>query len=158
MPDPADAAKDENVSYLVFDLYRFTRKEYERRVAEAGLIVTPAEARLLSILVHYGGSNQNELASVLGLSGMSLSTALDRLERANLVRRTEDSNDRRAKRVDVTEDAGPVLDQLKIISAEVREAARGDISPEDWAAFRRTALRARDNLKAAQIGTRTAAE
>lgn len=157
-PFASNAHENEIISYLIFDLSRFIRHEYERRVVEAGLIVTPAEARLLAIVEHYGGSNQNELATVLGLSRMSLSTVLDRLENSGLVRRTADKNDRRAKRVDTTEAATPVLERLKLISAEVRELARGDIPQEQWETFREIAEKARANLRDVQLSARSAAE
>ncbi len=66
---------------------------------------------------------------------MSVTTVLDRLEKAGLIRRDCDPHDRRAKLVSVTDNAAPLLAQLRGIGDEVRSITRGTIATDDWDAF-----------------------
>lgn len=135
-----------SLNFLINDLARLIRSEFERRIAEERLAVTPAEARVLAHVARGGSTRQHLLAERLGVAPMSLTGFLDRLEAAGLVARVPDPDDRRAKRVGTTPAAEPVLETIGRIGAEVRAAARGDIAESDWALFYETARRAAANL------------
>ena len=81
---------------------------------------------------------------------MSLCGFLDRLEQAGLVQRAPDPDDRRAKRVHLTDAAGPVLDQIAAIGAEMRTLARAGMSDTEWETFAAAARLVRDNLTRAR--------
>lgn len=142
------AIDPENVTFLIFDLARLIRGEFERRVEAARLGVTPAEARVLVNMARLGPLRQHLLAERLGVGQMSLTGFLDRLEEAGLVARSADPDDRRAKQVRLTPAAEPVLAGIAAIGQEIRAAARVGISDADWEGFRDVALAARANLGA----------
>lgn len=136
----------ENISFLLFDISRLMRSEFEQRVAEAGLGVTPAEARVLAHVARCQPIRQHLLADRLGIARMSITTFIDRLEGAGLLERVADPEDRRAKFVSLTAAALPIMNKLGNIGEEVRLAARGGIPDEEWEHFRKTALAIRGNL------------
>ncbi|MHC0054716.1 MarR family winged helix-turn-helix transcriptional regulator [Actibacterium sp. D379-3] len=138
--------KFDNLIYVLFDLVRLFRAEIERGVGEAGLGITPAEARILAALRRYGPMQQQALAAKLGIARMSATEFIDRLETAGLIRRQPDPADRRAKLVDLTEAAKPMLAALDVIGGATRQAARGAVSDADWQTFNTIAETARHNL------------
>ncbi len=144
----------DSVNFVLTDLARLFRGEFERRVAEARLGVTPAEARVLAHVAREAPIRQHVLAERLGVAQMSLTGFLDRLEAAGLVERLCDPEDRRAKLVRPTPAAGPVLEGVATIGAAIRATARGAMSDAEWNAFRATATKVRDTL-AATRGLRT---
>jgi MarR family transcriptional regulator, transcriptional regulator for hemolysin len=142
---PKQSAADE-IPFLVVDLTRLLRAEFDRRVNEAGLSITAGEARILMNLARCGPIRQHLLAERIGISRMSLTNYLDRLEKAGLVRRSDDPGDRRAKSVCVTADADPLLKNLENIRAKVGSAARGSLDEADWHQFAALVRKARSNL------------
>ncbi len=119
-PDP------DTFGFVIGDLSRLIRAEMERRIAQAGVSVTPAEGRTLANIARIGCVRQNVLAERMGLEAMTLSTNLDRLEARGLVSRRPDPADRRAKLVDLTPAANAVLDHVRRISDQLRaDLSRG---------------------------------
>ena len=82
--------------FLITDLSRLIRAEFDRRIGETGLGLTAGEARALSHVARAGGSRQSVLAEKMGVEAMTLTGFLDRLEARGLVERTTDPSDRRA--------------------------------------------------------------
>ncbi len=138
----------ESATFLIVDLARLLRGEFERRVEAAELGVTAGEARVLAHMARLGPARQHLLAERVGVGQMSLTGFLDRLERAGLVERSTDPQDRRAKRVRLTPAAGPVLAGVAAAVQAVRAAAREGIAEEDWERFTGVARAARANLAA----------
>jgi MarR family transcriptional regulator, transcriptional regulator for hemolysin len=95
---------------------------------------------------YIGPVRQHALADRLGISRMSATDLIDRLEARGLVRREADPEDRRAKRVSLTPDATPMLEKIDAAVARIRDEARGDISAADWEVFRSVAQRMRWRL------------
>jgi MarR family transcriptional regulator, transcriptional regulator for hemolysin len=91
----------------LFRLGTAWRREIDVRMRRFGL--TDATWRPLLHLGRLGdGVRQTDLAASLDIEGPSLVRLLDVLERANLIERVEDAEDRRSKRVRMTE-AGHAL-------------------------------------------------
>lgn len=152
MPNPIDA---DTTSFLILDIARLLRGEFERRVAEANLGVTPGEARALATVARFGPLRQHDLCDLTGLGAMSVTSVLDRLEKTGLIHRDADPQDRRAKQVSVTENAAPLLARLKLMGDDIRTVTRGDIPAQDWERFHSLLRVARDNHLAAHRSQRT---
>lgn len=136
-----------SASFLIGDLARLMRLEFERRIAEEPVAVTPAEARVLAHLARGGQTRQHVLAERLGIGPMSLTGFLDRLEARGLITRVCDARDRRAKLVTLTDAAGPVLARIARAGIAARATARAGIGEEDWILFQTVARRAIENLR-----------
>jgi DNA-binding MarR family transcriptional regulator len=132
--------------FLVTDLSRLVRAETDRRIADAGLGLTPGEGRTLAHAARAGMVRQNVLAERIGIEAMTLSAYIDRLEAKGLVERVPDQNDRRAKLVRLTDAALDALDGVAAAAASIRADASASMDAEDWAALLRLLRQARDNL------------
>jgi MarR family transcriptional regulator, transcriptional regulator for hemolysin len=89
---------------------------------------------------------QNELAASLSLDGSSVVRLLDALEKSGLVERCEDRADRRAKSLVLTPRGRRTVDQVELVSGEIREAVLGDVSDEELTQSLRMLERVRDRL------------
>lgn len=136
----------ETIGFLINDVSRLIRAEFDRRTGETGLGLTPGEARTLMNVARAGPVRQAALAERMGVEAMTLSAFLDRLEAHALVSRTADPSDRRAKLVEVTAAAEPVLEKIVDIGASIRGDMSGQLSAEELEDFRRMLKHIRANL------------
>lgn len=74
-------------------------------LAARRLGVNRTDLRCLSRLIARGPLTASELAAAAGLTGGAATTAIDRLERANLARRVRDAADRRRVLIYLTDQA-----------------------------------------------------
>ncbi len=70
--------------------------------ASARLGVNRTDLRCLGTVIEHGRLSASKLADSVGLTRGSMTIALDRLEKAQLIRRTDDPHDRRAVQVEAT--------------------------------------------------------
>ncbi|MEO3387269.1 MarR family transcriptional regulator [Mesorhizobium sp. CAU 1741] len=120
----------DTISFLISDVARLLRAEFDRRTSDAGMGLTPGEARALVSAARAGAIRQGALADRMGVEPMTLSTYLDRLEARGLVRREADPTDRRAKLVQVTDEAHAVLEAIGRIGTELREDISATLAPQ----------------------------
>lgn len=107
---------------------RWWRTRLNERVKHLGL--NQARWIVLLHLSRFGPTSQRELAERVGVEGPSLVRVLDRLEDQGLVARRAADDDRRIKRIHLTADAEPVLQQLTEVATELRRELLADI-PEN---------------------------
>ena len=136
----------DSFGFLINDIARMSRTVFEQEIEAAKLGVTAAEARVLADMGRCGAIRQHLLAESLGMTPMSLTGFLDRLEAAGLILRNVDPNDRRAKIASLTVPAADILSQIAQAGKRVEQKISAHLSDEDWQAFQQTALRIRKNL------------
>jgi MarR family transcriptional regulator for hemolysin len=90
-------------------------------------------AALAEIADCENGVVQRELSQRLGVEEPTVVRLLDALEAQGWVERRAHSLDRRAKVVQITPDAQPVLDQAQTIVSELQEEMFAEIDPSDLA-------------------------
>lgn len=100
-----------NLEFLINDVARLMRREYDRRVRDMNL--TRSQWWVLVNLIRFDGCNQTELAEELDIGKVALGGLLDRLEAKGWIERRPDPADRRAKRVYLTEDVRPLIKQMQ---------------------------------------------
>ena len=142
--------------FLLLDITRILRLEFERKIQKAALGITPSEARTLANIARFGPLNQKKLSDLTGFGAMSAARVLKNLEAAGLVSRSADPNDRRAKIVQVTQKAAPLLTALKDVGEEVDAVTRGDMSLEDWTSLQSMLQKVRQTQLTAYRSRRTA--
>ena len=140
----------DSMGFLVTDVARLIRAEMDRRIAEAGLGLTPGEGRTLVHIARAGAVRQTDLAERMGVEAMTVTGFLDRLEAKGLVERVPDPADRRAKRAHLTAAAEALLEKIAPLSAGLREDAAAGVPAEDWARFLDVLKTVRANLAAAR--------
>ena len=108
---------------------RKLRAFFDAAVREEGL--TLARARALFAIARRGPMTQKELAEELEIETPTLVRVLDGMARQDLIVRTEDANDRRAKRIAMTEAGTLAFDRMHVLAAGLREEIADGISEDD---------------------------
>ena len=92
------------------------------------------------------GANQNGLADMLDVEPITLCRMIDRLEEAGLVERRRDPNDRRARRLHLTDKARPLIVRLRgVADVLTAEALRG-LAPVELASLEASLETIRHNI------------
>ena len=116
-----DEDPDRNVGFLLHDVSRLLRKNFDRRARALGL--TRAQWRVLAHLAPRQGINQTALAEILELENITVARHIDRLEETGWVERRPDPDDRRAWHLYLTGKARPILDRMELLAVETQEEA-----------------------------------
>lgn len=140
----------DNIGFLTVDVARLLRRRFDHELDRAGLGITAGEARTLANASRFDGVRQNVLAELMGVEPMTLVSFLDRLEARGLIERVPDPSDRRAKLVQPTEAARPVLERILEIGTLVRARATVGMSPAQVEALRDTLAAMRASLMAGE--------
>ena len=123
----------EHLCFLMDVATRKITKFYNRRLRRFG--ITYNHLFILTCLWEQDGVNVKDLSQQLVLDSSSLTGHLDRLERAALVVRRDDPDDRRAVRVFLTEKGRQLKAQLEPIGQELKETLQQGVPPERIKAF-----------------------
>jgi DNA-binding MarR family transcriptional regulator len=116
--------KQDSFGFLLADVTRLLRKQFDRRAVGFGL--TRAQWRALKWLSSGQGMYQSELAEQLEMEPIAVGRVIDRLQSAGFVVRQADPADRRRWRLGLTKKALAVLDDMQSISLDLRrDAMRG---------------------------------
>lgn len=94
------------------------RNLFDSRVRERGL--TLARARALLLLAEQRDWNQRDLADAMDIEHPSVVRLLDGLEKQGLIIRAAVEDDRRAKRIELTEDAQAQVKELQELIRSIR--------------------------------------
>lgn len=113
--------KELTFGFLLHDTARLMRRDFERRSRSTGL--TRAQWAVLANLERSEGTSQAALADMLDIEPITLVRLIDRLENAGWVERRPDPDDRRVRRLYLTETGRPLMDQFHEIASATREAA-----------------------------------
>ena len=120
-------------------------RRWRARLNERLKSIGQTDARCTALAEIAGASAgvvQRELSLRLGVEEPTVVRLVDALEAAGWVERRAHELDRRAKVVQITPEAEPVLDQSQAIVAELQAELMGDIDPADLA----TCLRVLNDL------------
>ena len=122
--DPAQLAD------LLLRLTRRLRRAQAERLAPLGL--TPAQERALRMITRSEEPlRMTELADHLGIVPRSVTTVVDALEEAGLVRREVDSQNRRAIRLHLTDRGTAVRDEMREARRRAAEDLFAPLTAED---------------------------
>lgn len=75
--------------------------------------------------------SQIQLAKAIGIEQPSLVRTLDQLEEKKLITRQTCASDRRAKRIKLTEEAAPIINQMETVIDDTRQEILSGMSPDD---------------------------
>jgi MarR family transcriptional regulator for hemolysin len=112
----------------IYETSRTMRRHFDCRARSLGF--TQAQWRALLKLDENAGISQAGLADLLDMQPISLARILDRMVTVELVERRPDPDDRRAVKLFLTAEAGPILKVLREIADEIRTAATKGLSAE----------------------------
>ncbi len=137
------------IGFLTHDVSLLRHNLFDRHVNPA-IGVTRMQWRLLINLTRHGGqgATQVELADLLGVGKVALGKMLDRMEGNGLVVRVPDRDDRRSKRIDLTQKGQTVIDRMERIALELSASIMKDIPPQKQEELRDLLLTMKRNLLA----------
>ncbi len=95
--------------------------------------------------------SQIQLAKAIGIEQPSLVRTLDQLEEKGLISRHTCANDRRAKRIKLTEKAEPLISEMEDVIAKTRREILSGISSEEEALLISLIARLEQNIIALQV-------
>lgn len=139
-----------NFGFILNDVARLMRTTFDRRVKTLGL--TRSQWWVLNHLFRNDGATQSELADILEVEKATLGRLLDRMEQKGWIRRENHAEDRRAKRVYLTDEVEPALKAMRAAAAEVRREALVGLSAAQQAQFVDALLAIKANLSRLENG------
>ena len=110
-----------DLAFSINDVARLLRTYADHEARQFGM--NRAKWAVLARLERFEGLKQAELADMLDLQPISLTRLLDSLCDSGLIERRADPDDRRAKRLFLTEAARPLLHRLSELGEELMETA-----------------------------------
>ena len=146
---------DRTVGFLINDVARLLRRNFDRRVHSLGL--TQAQWRAIAHLSRDPGLRQAALAERLEVKPITLARLVDRMEAAGWVERNDDPNDRRASRLHLTPKSAPIITQMQERAAETLEETFAGLSAPQRRQLTSVLERMKRNLLAAESAVTTAA-
>jgi DNA-binding MarR family transcriptional regulator len=139
-----------NFIFALGELQRLVRQYADQKAARFG--VTRAQWAVLAKLERTEGLPQAKLAKAMDMQPITLTRLIDRLCEAGFVERRADASDRRTKRLYLTADARPLLEQLKTLRNEINRTALAHLSSGDARALVGQLESIKENVRAAVRG------
>lgn len=127
--DIRDESPKRQVGLRMTVIARLQRNNFDRKVA--ALNVTRSQWAMIAIVARYPGSTQRTIAEYLQMSEASAGRLIDRLCADGLLERRDRRDDRRARAVYVSEQAGPLLAKLGAIASESEQRMFNGFSEEE---------------------------
>lgn len=111
-------AFENSFGFLLTDISRLARTEFDRRVRDLGL--TRAQWLVLLHLARRPGCTQSELAEAMQMQKITVGRHADRLVRAGWIERRDHAQDGRAYHLYVARKALPLIDKLAATAEALR--------------------------------------
>jgi DNA-binding MarR family transcriptional regulator len=106
-------------------------RDFKRFMDTTGLSFS--QINILMRLVHSGSTNVSEVGEQLGITNAAASQAVDRLVGLGLIERTEDPEDRRTKRLALTQKGRAIIEQGIQARSQWIESVTNTFNPEQQA-------------------------
>lgn len=133
--------RESSLGYLTSTAARLLGNRITRHFDQAGIDLTGEQWSLLIRLWDKDGQTQQALAASLLMEKSSVSRLLDGLERRGWIRREQDSEDARQKRIMLTEQGIAVQDKTIGIAQDVLQKAQELLSQDEKEMLRNLLLR-----------------
>ena len=144
IPVPSGPPAAEPVGRAIASSAKLLSRAFERELAEAG--GSQPVWLILLALKQQDWRTQQDLAAAVGIEGPTLTHHLDGLDKAGLIERARDPNDRRAVRVELTGAGDKLFKRLAKAAIGFDQRLRAGLSDEELDEFRRVLGRLRDNV------------
>jgi len=142
---------ERKLGFLVNDLARLLRRNFDRRLQSLGL--TQVQWRAIAHLSRNEGMTQAALAEILEVQAITLTRLIDRMESAGWVERRSHPSDRRAVQLYLMGKCQPILSEMQSRASETLAEASAGIA----ASAEQQALDVLQHMKANLVAAETAA-
>ena len=137
-----------SIGFLIYDISRLMRRDFDARVQALGL--TQAQWRAIAHISRLEGCNQITLADQLEIKPITMTRLIDRLVESGWVVRQPDPKDRRAMQLHLTQKARPLIEVMQEKSLQTRARGLQGIDEDEYAIL----LRALKKMKVNFINSR----
>jgi MarR family transcriptional regulator for hemolysin len=141
---PTGPPIEEPIGRILDATARRASRAFDKQLAEAG--GTRPGWLILVALKQRRWRTQQEIATAVGIEGPTLTHHLDAMEKAGLIERSRDREDRRAMRVELTDSGDKLFMQLAKAAVEFDQRLREGVSDKDLEVVRRVFTRMRANV------------
>ena len=135
---------EQGFGFILSDISRLARKEFDRRVRNLG--VTRAQWLVLLHLARRPGCTQSDLAEAMQMQKITVSRHADRLVRAGWIERRDHAEDGRAYHLYLSRKAEPVIARLSAVADEMRAEYMHGLNDHRRAALISDLLHIKSNL------------
>ena len=134
--------------YLISRIHRMGGRLFDRLLSEADIdAFNGAQGRILYVLWQEDGVSISEIAQRTGLANTTLTSMIDRLVEAELIRREAVPGDRRRQRIVLTEKTRALKDDYERISQRMNDLYYVGFTEEEYAQLEGYLLRILSNLE-----------
>ena len=138
------------VAHYVSIAYHSLRKAFFSIAKDKGLSVSPEQFVVLTRLNMGDGLAQHELVAFMRRDAATVMRTIDALEKHALVRRAQDSKDRRANRVYITDQGHVFLKEARALFETHNQKLVDGLTSDDLAELIRILTRITTNAEAVQ--------
>ena len=142
--DERDFPAAESSGYLVRDAHRAFQRLLGKRIAEHG--ITRGQWYFLRVLWSEDGLSQRELSARVGMMEPTTVIALRSMEKASLIRRVRDTDDKRKTLVWLTAKAKRMRGPMLALARGITDEGEAGISRDELALTRRVLAHMTQNL------------
>ena len=128
---------DDKLIYLLSTAQHTLRQYLINVFAREGLGITPPQATVLFLLRHKDGRSLSECSKTLGVDNSAMTGLVDRLEKAGLVERKMNKNDRRAFILHLTHLGSQEAKRAEVIVKKINKRIEDGFERPDMESFRR---------------------
>ncbi len=136
--------RHQNFGFLLKDVSQRYTARFEQHAQEISL--TLMQCKVLVHLDKNEGVSQARLAQLTGLEPMMMVRLLNGMEKEHFLERRSDPEDKRARRLHLTAQARPLVDEIWRLAAKTRAEMFADVSRQDRDTFLRVLATAQTNL------------
>jgi DNA-binding MarR family transcriptional regulator len=133
------------IGFLSYEISHIIRQRFNKEAENIGL--THSQWRALVHLSENENCRQIDLADILNVKPISLARQIDLLEQAGLVKRLNDTNDRRAFRLKLTAKAKPVIKELWEIADSIENEICDALSESQKNTLSKLLIRIKEQIK-----------
>jgi DNA-binding MarR family transcriptional regulator len=130
-------SNDDRLIYLLSIAQQALKDHTNRTLADKGGKVTLAEAAILLLLKEKDRRYMSEMGQVIGVDNSAMTRLVDRLEKAGLVIRQIDPENRRAISILLTPAGGKEAAAALTVIKRINEEIKKDYSPAEVDAFKK---------------------
>lgn len=139
-----DIIEKDSLYYLFLEIQKLYYFRMQKLLNEIGIY--KGQPPMLYILGKKDGQSQRELAERLKVKPSTITVMLNRMEKADLVERSQDPDDQRISRVHLTDKGREICKKSNEIMKQIQEECFGNLSLEEQVILRRLFMQVRDNL------------
>lgn len=121
------------LTWMILPVGRTWYRAVSQAFEDFGMSFSTA-APILAIAKLGDGSRQNIIAEAIGVDRAALARSLDQLETCGLVERRMDPDDRRGRKIHLTDQGRSLAKRLDLVADDIRKHALASVTTEDGVA------------------------